>query len=133
MLALLLHVKKIIRGTLHPGKGGASIWSQADLLTDFVYPWDSAAAPATSFAALWDGEWLYGLYRVKDDRVVMPILVGAGAHDMYTRLPNVFHRPGSGGVVHAFKYPVDLTIGSSDKPVDGNGHFQDQLSHFLSF
>ena len=65
------HVKKVVKGAVRvDGKGGSSAWSKANLLTDFVYPWDSAAAPATSFSALWDGEWLYGLYRVKDDSVI---------------------------------------------------------------
>lgn len=69
--AQVYHVKKITPGTLQvDGKGGSSVWGQANILTDFVYPWDSAAAPATSFAALWDGKWLYGLYRVKDDSVI---------------------------------------------------------------
>lgn len=69
--AQVYHVKKIRGGTVQlDGKGVSSVWSRADLLTDLVYPWDSAAAPVTSFAALWDGEWLYGLYRVKDERVI---------------------------------------------------------------
>jgi hypothetical protein len=69
--AQVYHVKKVTKGVVRvDGKGGSSAWSTANLLTDFVYPWDSAVAPATSFAALWDGEWLYGLYRVKDDSVI---------------------------------------------------------------
>jgi len=64
------HVKRVVEGSIRvDGKGGSSVWSRANLLTDFVYPWDSVAAPATSFAALWDGKWLYGLYRVEDDSV----------------------------------------------------------------
>jgi len=69
--AQVYHVKKISAGALQvDGKGGSSIWSEANQLTSFIYPWDSAAAPATSFAALWDGKWLYGLYHVKDDSVI---------------------------------------------------------------
>lgn len=65
------YVKKVPNGAVQvDGKGGSAAWSRANILTDFVYPWDSAAAPATSFAALWDGKWLYGLYRVKDDSVI---------------------------------------------------------------
>jgi len=64
------HVKKVAREAVRvDGKGGSTAWGTANLLTDFVYPWDSAVAPATSFSALWDGEWLYGLYRVKDDSI----------------------------------------------------------------
>jgi hypothetical protein len=65
------HVRKITPGTVSiDGKGSAAAWEKAGLLTDFTYPWDTAAAPATSFAALWDGQWLYCLYRVKDDSVI---------------------------------------------------------------
>jgi len=64
-------VKKVPAGSIQVDGGGASqAWSQASLLSDFVYPWDSAAAPATSFAALWDGDWFYGLFRAQDDSVI---------------------------------------------------------------
>jgi hypothetical protein len=64
-------VKKVAKGSVKvDGKGSSSVWDEARVLTDFVYPWDSVAAPATSFAALWDGDWFYGLFRVKDDSVI---------------------------------------------------------------
>ena len=64
-------VKKVPAGSVQmDGRGTSQAWSQANLLTDFVYPWDSAAAPATSFAACWDGDWFYGLFRVQDDSVI---------------------------------------------------------------
>ncbi|MFC0773555.1 carbohydrate-binding family 9-like protein [Terrimonas alba] len=64
-------VKKISRGSINiNGKGDAVGWAGADVLTNFIYPWENATAPATSFAAVWDGQWLYCLYRVKDDSVI---------------------------------------------------------------
>ena len=64
-------VKKVPAGSIQvDGRGASQAWSQASLLSDFVYPWDSAAAPATSFAALWDGDWFYGLFRAQDDSVI---------------------------------------------------------------
>lgn len=64
-------VKKISRGSINiTGKGDAVAWAGADVLTNFIYPWENATAPATSFAAVWDGQWLYCLYRVKDDSVI---------------------------------------------------------------
>jgi len=67
-------IKKITPGAVQvSGKGDSRDWRQANVLTNFVDPWDSVAAPATSFAALWDGEWLYLLYRVKDDTVIVPV------------------------------------------------------------
>ena len=64
-------VKKIFPGSINiNGKGNTVAWSAANVLTNFTYPWESATAPATSFAALWDGQWLYCLYQVKDDSVI---------------------------------------------------------------
>lgn len=69
--AQIYHIKKVAKGSVQPdGKGSSQAWRQADTLTDFVYPWDSVTAPPTSFAALWDGDWFYGLFRVKDDSVI---------------------------------------------------------------
>lgn len=64
-------VKKIPGNVLQiTGKGNNQAWSKATVLTDFNYPWEIEKAPATSFSALWDGKWLYCLYRVKDDSVI---------------------------------------------------------------
>lgn len=70
--AQIYSVKRISSGLINVNDtGNAAQWSTANVLTDFTYPWDTAATPATSFAALWDGEWLYCLYRVKDDSVLV--------------------------------------------------------------
>ncbi|MES1160953.1 MAG: carbohydrate-binding family 9-like protein, partial [Bacteroidota bacterium] len=67
------HVKRVPRDSLHiDGTGTSKMWERAQQLDDFVYPWDSAAAPSTTFAALWDGEWLFGIFGAKDDSVVVP-------------------------------------------------------------
>ncbi|WP_205511639.1 carbohydrate-binding family 9-like protein [Longitalea arenae] len=58
------HVMEINGRGDHPG------WKKAELLTGFSYPWETAQAPATSFSALWDGNWLYCLFRVNDDSVI---------------------------------------------------------------
>lgn len=64
-------VKKTAPGAIKvSGKGSDKAWSEADILTDFTYPWESGTAPATSFAALWDGEWLYCIFHVNDDSVI---------------------------------------------------------------
>ena len=65
-------VRRVADGAIQvDGKGSSRSWRKANVLKDFVYPWDSAApVPATSFAALWDGKWLYCLYRVQDDSVI---------------------------------------------------------------
>ena len=64
-------VKKIAENVMRiNGKGDNKAWSKAAVLTDFSFPWEKEKAPATSFSALWDGKWLYCLYRVKDDSVI---------------------------------------------------------------
>lgn len=73
-------VRKVPAGAVRVDNAGSAVewgksaaWRKAGELTDLKYPWDSAAAPATSFKALWDGEWLYCLYRVKDDSVITQV------------------------------------------------------------
>ena len=57
-LAQVYQVKKVAAGAVSAGDlGSAPAWRKAIVLKDFVYPWDSAAAPGTSFSAVWDGKW----------------------------------------------------------------------------
>jgi len=64
-------VKKTLPGSINiDGKGSDGAWTSAHTLTHFTYPWESTTAPATSFSALWDGQWLYCLFTVKDDSVI---------------------------------------------------------------
>ena len=64
------NVKKIKPGIITiNGKGNAGAWKNANILSSFIYPWEKTDAPATSFSALWDGQWLYLLYIAKDDSV----------------------------------------------------------------
>ena len=79
-------VKKISPGSINVnGKGNAVAWAGANVLINFTYPWESETAPVTSFAALWDGQWLYCLYHVKDDSVITYVnkndQLDAGASD----------------------------------------------------
>lgn len=79
-------VKRIPGNTLHiTGKGDNKAWDKANVLTDFSFPWEKEPAPATSFSALWDGEWLYCLWKVVDDSIVTPVIknnkIDAGASD----------------------------------------------------
>ncbi len=67
-------VKRISPHAMHlTGQGDDANWNKAVVLADFSFPWENEKAPATSFAALWDGEWLYCLYRVQDDSVITVI------------------------------------------------------------
>jgi len=96
LVALFLHVVQVFAQTyvvrripgnsMHiTGKGDNKAWEKATVLTNFTYPWESEQAPATSFSALWDGEWLYCLYQVNDDSIITPVnrndKIDAGASD----------------------------------------------------
>ncbi len=64
-------VKKIPENMMRlNGKGDNKAWNKAAVLADFNFPWEEEKAPPTTFSALWDGKWLYCLYRVKDDSVI---------------------------------------------------------------
>jgi len=72
------YVKKIPAGSIIlNGEGNAETWNRANILTNFTYPWDSATAPAISFAASWDGQWLFCLYKAKCDSIITYINTNA--------------------------------------------------------
>jgi hypothetical protein len=62
-------VKKINGPIVLTGKGESAAWKKANELTDFAYPWESGAPQATSFKALHNEEWLYCLFKVRDDSI----------------------------------------------------------------
>lgn len=69
--AQIYHVKKVPKGSVQVGDmASTQMWARAELLSDFVYPWDSVSAPLTTFAAVWDGDWLYGIFGAADDSVI---------------------------------------------------------------
>ncbi|MFL5747059.1 MAG: carbohydrate-binding family 9-like protein [Niastella sp.] len=79
-------VKRIPGNTMKiTGRGDNKAWQKATVLTDFTFPWEPDKAPATSFSALWDGEWLYCLYQATDDSIITPVIknnkIDAGASD----------------------------------------------------
>ena len=49
-------------------------WSQANLLTDFGFPWEATAAPSTEFRALWDEARLHFRF----DCVDLDLVLGGG-------------------------------------------------------
>jgi len=51
------------------GKGDNLLWNNAVELTDFIFPWENETPSFTSFKALHSKDWLYLLYKVKDDNI----------------------------------------------------------------
>lgn len=63
-------VKKTTPGSIVVnGNDDDKAWAAANILSHFIYPWERTTAPLTSFSALWDGQWLYCLFTVKDDSI----------------------------------------------------------------
>lgn len=47
-------------------------WSEALMLNDFTFAWESRATPQTEFRALWDDERLHFRFDCVDDDLVLP-------------------------------------------------------------
>jgi len=63
-------VKKITDEIVITGLGSDELWEQANLLTDFTYPWRDEEAPVTEFRSLWSDTYFYFLFKVKDKRII---------------------------------------------------------------
>ncbi len=64
-------VKKISGAIALTGKGDDPRWKQASELTDFSYPWEKEKPPTTKFKALHNDSWLYCLFDVTDDHIIL--------------------------------------------------------------
>lgn len=55
----------------HTSASGLS-WTDANLLTDFTFPWEQREAPSTEFRALWDETHLHFRFDCTDEDLVLP-------------------------------------------------------------
>ena len=62
-------IKKISGDLVVSGKADDPRWREANALTDFHYPWENETTPYTEFRALHTDDWVYFLFRIKDDDV----------------------------------------------------------------
>ncbi|MCZ4694033.1 endoxylanase [Ancylomarina euxinus] len=46
------------------------VWEQANINSDFTFPWEQQTPPKTSFRALYDNEYFYFRFDVEDDNVL---------------------------------------------------------------
>ena len=51
------------------GNADEAVWKKAEVLTDFVYPWNKETPPATEFRALWNKDAIYFRFNVVDDDI----------------------------------------------------------------
>ena len=64
-------VKKITGDISLSGKGDDLRWRSAQAVSDFNYPWEKAPPLPTTFKALHNGDWLYGLFEIQDPKVYL--------------------------------------------------------------
>lgn len=60
------------RYKVHHCTESCPVWSQADVLTDFTFPWENRAVPKTEFRALWDQTNLHFRFDCQDYDLVLP-------------------------------------------------------------
>ena len=53
------------------GSGSDPQWKKARQLTDFTYPWEKIKPPPTTFRALHNTDWVYFMFEVTDDHIVL--------------------------------------------------------------
>lgn len=54
------------------GNGSDKAWKNANVLTEFLHPWEPEGLPATTFKALCSKTHLYFLYIVEDSEIIAP-------------------------------------------------------------
>jgi hypothetical protein len=64
-------VNKINGSVSLTGYGDDPQWKNALELTDFSYPWENIKPQATTFKALHNDEWVYFLFEVTDNHIVL--------------------------------------------------------------
>jgi hypothetical protein len=74
------------------GTGDAPQWKNAIELTDFIYPWEKETPPFTSFKALHSKDWLYLLYKVKDDHINVLVKTNEKAEVISSDRVEIFFR-----------------------------------------
>ncbi len=74
------------------GKGDSPLWKKATELSDFIYPWENEKAPFTSFKALHSKDWLYCLFKVKDEKINVYVNSNEKSETLYSDRVEIFFR-----------------------------------------
>jgi len=74
------------------GKGDDPRWQTANELTDFIYPWEKETPSFTSFKALHNKDWLYCLYKVKDNNINVYVKTNEKSEVVYSDRVEIFFR-----------------------------------------
>ena len=65
-------VKKTQNDIVITGHGSDDAWKKANILTEFLYPWQPEDLPPTEFKSLWSDSHFYFLFTVVDDEIITP-------------------------------------------------------------
>ena len=65
-------VKKTNSDIIVTGSGSDKTWENANVLTEFLHPWQPKSLPSTTFKGLWSDTHLYFLYNVVDNEIITP-------------------------------------------------------------
>ena len=65
-------VKKTQNDIIVTGYGSDDAWRNANILTEFLYPWQPEDLPATEFKSLWSDTHFYFLFTVVDKEIITP-------------------------------------------------------------
>lgn len=65
-------VKKTQNDIIVTGYGSDDAWENANILTEFLYPWQPDDFPHTEFKSLWSDTHFYFLFTVEDHEIITP-------------------------------------------------------------
>jgi hypothetical protein len=65
-------VKKTQNDIIVTGYGSDDAWKNANILTEFLYPWQPEDIPYTEFKSLWSDTHFYFLFTVEDHEIITP-------------------------------------------------------------
>ena len=116
-------VKKIHKEITVTGYGTDQMWEKANILTDFTYPWKKEEIPITEFRSLWSDTHFYFLYKVKDDKIIIPQR-GLGEDDVIkSDRVEIFFKP-----VNENKPYYSLEVDALGRLLDSEGVFYDHVN-----
>ena len=112
-------VKKTEQEVIVTGNGDSPLWKNATGLTDFIYPWDKETPPATSFRALHSKDWLYLLYDIKDENIILYVEKNDKTDVLNSDRAEIF-----------FKQDEDMTLPYYGLEMDPLGRVFDYEGHY---
>jgi hypothetical protein len=104
------------------GAVGTRFWNSANVLSDFHYPWESDRAADMEFRAIYDDQWIYCSFRVRDENVLTYVKESSKEEVLYGDRVEIF-------------FSIDDKLSTYyGLEIDPNGRVYDyQASHYRKF